>query len=154
MEVSAPAIATHDFDTLFAHTVCSTAYNEDSCDMLIEENGFMTLTSLLRRPSEEQLVIERKCANAVLKLAQHERTRRLSVRHGAMGVLCELANSPSTDILDKVSKCLYLYASDPSNHSIIVQNAGNLVTRLTKRTNLSLISRRLLVRSVCFMSSR
>lgn len=60
---TAAAIAPHDFDLLFAHTVCSTAYNEDSCDMLIEENGFMTLTSLLRRPSEEQLAIERKCAN-------------------------------------------------------------------------------------------
>jgi hypothetical protein len=53
----------NDFDLLFAHTVCATAYNEDSCDMLIEENGFMTLASLLSRPSKEQLAIERKCAN-------------------------------------------------------------------------------------------
>ena len=70
-------LKSHDFDSLFAHTVCATAYNENSCNILIEENGFATLTSLLRRPSEEQLAIEKKCANAVLKLAQDEETRRL-----------------------------------------------------------------------------
>ena len=69
-------LKSHDFDSLFAHTVCATAYNENSCNILIEENGFATLTSLLRRPSEEQLAIEKKCANAVLKLAQDEETRR------------------------------------------------------------------------------
>ena len=83
------------------------------------------------------------CLNtAVLKLAQNERTRRLSVMHGAMDVLSALANSPSNDIVDKISKCLYLYCSDASNHSIVVKNVGDLITRLTDRTkrttNLSL----------------
>ena len=94
---------------------------------------------------------------AVLKLAQNERTRRLSVMHGAMDVLSALANSPSNGIVDKISKCLYLYCSDASNHSIVVKNVGDLITRLTDRTkrttNLSIIARRLLVRSICFMSS-
>ena len=77
--------------------------------------------------------------------------------HGAMDVLSALANSPSNDIVDKISKCLYLYCSDASNHSIVVKNVGDLITRLTDRTkrttNLSIIARRLLVRSICFMSS-
>ena len=148
-------IASHDFDSLFTHTVCATAYNEESCDILIEENGFATLTALLMRPSEEQLAIENKCANAILKLAQNERTRRLSVLHGAMNVLCELAGSLSNDILEKVSKCCYLYASDSTNHSILEKTAGSLLTRLTERNdvNLSLVTKRLLIRSVCLMST-
>jgi hypothetical protein len=76
--------------------------------------------------------------------------------HGAMGVLYELANSPSSNIVDKVSKCLYLYCTDSSNHSILVKHVGSLITRLANRTNktkLSLICRRLLVRSICLMSS-
>ena len=119
----------HDFDKLFAHTVCSTAYNDDSCKMLIQDNGFGTLVSLLRRPSEEQSAIEKKCANAVLKLALDESTRRLSVEHGSMDVLCELAHSTSEETRAMISKCLYLYSLDEANHGIVVQKAGSLLTR-------------------------
>ena len=71
-----------------------------------------------------------------------------------MDVLCELANSTSMQILEKVSKCLYLYALDATNHAIIVQTTGALLVRLTTKDGmkLNLITKRLLIRSICLMS--
>ena len=71
-----------------------------------------------------------------------------------MDVLCELANSTSMSILEKVSKCLYLYALDATNHAIIVQTTGALLVRLTTKDGmkLNLITKRLLIRSICLMS--
>ena len=72
-----------------------------------------------------------------------------------MDVLCELANSTSMQILEKVSKCLYLYALDATNHAIIVQTTGALLVRLTTKDGmkLNLITKRLLIRSICLMVS-
>ena len=171
----------NDFDSLMVHTFCATAYDEDARHILIQDGGLVVLANILRRPSVDQMGIERKCANALLNLASSEDTRTMSMRMGAMDTLFELATSQRTETLDMAAKALFLYAGDAESHEIMVPKMGDMLQRFigeetspakmnaegktrnsgagaTKESKsipskrLSLIVRRMLVRSLTMMS--